>query len=272
MVNVSIDARRNRNDESPITQEQRDKIQKASNKAYVIVRKGYNVLDKILDQSGTLSERERKIREAWMNVTEVKRWFGTDYLSPYQINQINNRLGRLKNNLEGTVRFRIIQHQTGDRSWLCNADSVAYCSGGSSIKLCPSFFYDKITNERGRAITVVHELCHHVGLIDRRVEGNKVYGRDPAKELAINDPREARKNPSNLAYFCDEYYKVQVFMGNTNTKEVHDLDNEKTGRNQCQIDEIIAAGHAKTFNPDTLEQAHKEGYDNCAHCIGQSEK
>ena len=55
------------------------------------------------------------------------------------------------------------------------------------------------------------------------------------------------------------------YCGNTNKKEVHDLDNETT---QCQIDEIIAAGHARTFTPDTLEQAHKEGYDNGEFCIG----
>lgn len=60
------------------------------------------------------------------------------------------------------------------------------------------------------------------------------------------------------------------YVGNTNKKEVHDLDNEKTGKNQCQIDEIIAASHAKTFSPDTLEQADSEGYDNCEHCIGGS--
>ncbi len=57
------------------------------------------------------------------------------------------------------------------------------------------------------------------------------------------------------------------YCGNTNTKEVHDLDNETV---QCQIDEIIAAEHAKAYNPDTLEQARSEGYDNCAKCIGGS--
>jgi len=63
------------------------------------------------------------------------------------------------------------------------------------------------------------------------------------------------------------------FVGNTTSKkEVHDLDNEQTGPNECQIDEIIEAGHARTFIPDTLEQAHKEGYDNCAYCIGGSER
>ena len=59
------------------------------------------------------------------------------------------------------------------------------------------------------------------------------------------------------------------FLGNTNTKEVHDLNNEKQ---QCHIDEIIAAGHAFRFEPDTLSQAHSEGFDNCHWCIGDSQR
>ena len=55
------------------------------------------------------------------------------------------------------------------------------------------------------------------------------------------------------------------FLGNSNTKEVHDLNNEKP---QCQIDEILKAGHAVGITPDTLEQAHAEGYDNGEYCIG----
>ncbi len=55
------------------------------------------------------------------------------------------------------------------------------------------------------------------------------------------------------------------YCGNTNEKEVHNLDNEKT---QCQIDEIIRAGHAVPF--DTLQEAHNYRYDNCAYCIGGS--
>ena len=62
------------------------------------------------------------------------------------------------------------------------------------------------------------------------------------------------------------------FCGNTNTMEVHDLDNEDTRPSGCQIDEIVAAGHATTFMPDTLHQAHLEGYDNCAYCIGGSRR
>lgn len=59
------------------------------------------------------------------------------------------------------------------------------------------------------------------------------------------------------------------YCGNTHTEQVHDLDNENTGPAGCQIDEIIAAKHARTFDPDTLEQAHIERYYNCAYCIGR---
>ncbi len=59
------------------------------------------------------------------------------------------------------------------------------------------------------------------------------------------------------------------FVGNQDPRhmEVHDLDNEKV---RCQIDEIIQAKHAVTFTPDTLDQAHRQGYDNCAYCLGSS--
>ena len=62
------------------------------------------------------------------------------------------------------------------------------------------------------------------------------------------------------------------FCGNNHKMEVHDLDNEDKSLSGCQIDEIIASGHTKTFSPDNLEQAHKEGYDNCAKCIGGSRR
>lgn len=60
----------------------------------------------------------------------------------------------------------------------------------------------------------------------------------------------------------------QRYLANANNLEVHDLDNEKTGANQCQIDEIIRAGHDRPY--DTLAAAKRDGYDNCKHCLGGS--
>ncbi len=60
------------------------------------------------------------------------------------------------------------------------------------------------------------------------------------------------------------------YLGNTNNKEVHDLDQEDTSGGGCQINEIIKANHAVTFSPDTLVEAHNQGDDNCAKCLGGS--
>ena len=73
----------------------------------------------------------------------------------------------------------------------------------------------------------------------------------------------ARRNTGNLGHMNDERY-----LGNTATKEVHDLDQEDTAPNGCQIDEIIGAGHDRPFG--TLAGAHAAGYDNCAKCVGES--
>ena len=57
-------------------------------------------------------------------------------------------------------------------------------------------------------------------------------------------------------------------MGNKKSMEVHMLlDPQAT----CQIDRIKSE-NKKYFQPDTLAQAHLEGYDNCAHCIGNSKR
>lgn len=60
------------------------------------------------------------------------------------------------------------------------------------------------------------------------------------------------------------------FLGNSNgDKELHDLYSEKS---QCQTATILVKGHGVAFTPDTKEQAYKEGYDNCAYCIGGSKR
>lgn len=57
------------------------------------------------------------------------------------------------------------------------------------------------------------------------------------------------------------------YLGNVHNMEVHDLDNENTN---CQIDEIIRAGNDRPYN--SLDVAHRAGYDNCAYCIGGSKR
>jgi len=57
--------------------------------------------------------------------------------------------------------------------------------------------------------------------------------------------------------------------------EVHDLDNEKTGYLECQIDEIISAGHAMLLinieNEEQLLNWLKQNpeYDGCYYCLSK---
>ena len=57
----------------------------------------------------------------------------------------------------------------------------------------------------------------------------------------------------------------KYLLGNEHTKEVHTIWNE---RQQCQITLILKDGYAVGFSPDTLDQAHSEGYGNCTKCLG----
>lgn len=56
------------------------------------------------------------------------------------------------------------------------------------------------------------------------------------------------------------------YLGNSNTKEVHDLQHEHPS---CQMAEIEIE-HRVEF--ETLRAAHKAAYDNCHWCIGGSKR
>ncbi len=62
-------------------------------------------------------------------------------------------------------------------------------------------------------------------------------------------------------------FKGKQFIGNTNSERVHDLRKEDTSKDGCQIDEIKHE-HIETFDPDTLEEAYKQGFDDCDKCLG----
>lgn len=61
-------------------------------------------------------------------------------------------------------------------------------------------------------------------------------------------------------------FNGKQFIGNTNKNIVHDLDNEDTDENACQINEIKDE-HVKTFIPDSLDQALEEEFEKCKYCL-----
>jgi hypothetical protein len=59
-------------------------------------------------------------------------------------------------------------------------------------------------------------------------------------------------------------YSGKRYLANTNKNQVHDLDNEQTSENECQIDEIKTE-HIKMY--DYLSQAHQDKYQDCDYCL-----
>jgi len=59
-------------------------------------------------------------------------------------------------------------------------------------------------------------------------------------------------------------YNGKRYLGNTNDMKVHDLDNEKTGESECQIDEIKHE-HIKMY--DYHFEATNDGFTDCTHCL-----
>lgn len=56
------------------------------------------------------------------------------------------------------------------------------------------------------------------------------------------------------------------YLGNRHSKEVHNLDNKK---DKCNIAQIKPEHRVRLAS---LEDAKRQGYDNCSHCIGQSKR
>ena len=57
------------------------------------------------------------------------------------------------------------------------------------------------------------------------------------------------------------------YLANVHRMEVHDLDNEQVN---CQIAEIIAAGHDRPYSIPALARAM--GFDSCVYCLGRSKR
>jgi hypothetical protein len=201
MAIVEVDARKNRDGDAPITDAQRDIIQYAADDAEHSSTTALGVLNAVWNQPGTGRTRRQNRKDAWRANANIVRWFGSDKLTNDEIRDTRRRLRRVQEEFDDEVRFTIIQHQTGRKSFLCNNQAHAYCSPGTPVKVCPSFFLEG--NRQQRAKLLIHELSHKNG----HVHHDGATDSASALQLALDDPREARRNPENYAGFCDEYYR-----------------------------------------------------------------
>ena len=61
------------------------------------------------------------------------------------------------------------------------------------------------------------------------------------------------------------YMSGERYLGNSESKEVHDLEKEKQ---QCKIDEIVRSGKEQPFK--SLKDAYAKEYNNCQFCLNST--
>ncbi len=98
--------------------------------------------------------------------------------------------------------------------------------------------------------------------VDDYLTGDK----EPLESVLLGDP-SSRAADAEAVRPVSGRPRNGRYLGDASTREVHDLRNE---RPQCRIDEMINAGHAVLFSPDSVEAAREIGYDSCAYCLGGS--
>ena len=59
------------------------------------------------------------------------------------------------------------------------------------------------------------------------------------------------------------------YVGDKRTRIVHDLDRESCSARGCHVSDIMSAD-VVTFEPDTLREAYRRGFDFCPSCIGET--
>ncbi len=58
------------------------------------------------------------------------------------------------------------------------------------------------------------------------------------------------------------------YVGDGRQRLVHDLDREASDARGCRIPDIVLPD-VVTFEPDTLREAYRRGFDFCPSCIGE---
>lgn len=136
---------------------------------------------------------DASISAVWAKKDLSKLWFGVEDKSRYD--SVQSNLKTMKQWMTGAVTIDLT-----DPGGTCKPDIWGYAyNGGFAIYVCPLFFASK-ASPKDRMETLVHESGHAAASLP----GDEVYGREPCKKLAKDDPSHAIKNADNYCYFASD--------------------------------------------------------------------
>jgi len=77
-----------------------------------------------------------------------------------------------------------------------------------------------------------------------------------------------KKGGSEMVRRSEPPFDGRRYVGDKRQRLVHDLDHESCSDRGCRISEITFAD-VVTFEPDTMREAYRRGFDFCPNCIGE---
>ncbi len=159
---------------------------------------------------------------------------------------------------ERLQRLKGLTHYQNERDFLAALDYAGESEPKDTLAVFKSLGLAESGRRRDGTPTVrIVDLYAFATELEIERKGRRIGERYIATELAI-DRREGRQRRGRR--------NGERYLGNSNNKEVHDLDNEKL---QCWIDKIKEE-HKVWFK--TLNAAENAGYDHCGFCLGGSRR
>jgi hypothetical protein len=138
---------------------------------------------------------DASISAVWAKKDLSKLWFGEVDKSRYD--SVESNLKTMKQWMTGAVTIDL----TDPKGW-CKPDVWGYAYHGSSqVFVCPKFFGSK-ASPKDRVETLVHESGHAAASMNENKA--EVYGREPCKKLAKDDPSRAIDNAENYCFFASD--------------------------------------------------------------------
>lgn len=139
---------------------------------------------------------DASISAVWAKKDLSKLWFGEEDKSRYD--SVESNLKKMKQWMTWVSPVTI---DLTDPDRHCKPDTWGYAYRGTfTVYVCPLFFASK-ASPKDRMETLVHESGHAAASLAGTGE---VYGREPCKKLAKDDPSHAIKNADNYCYFASD--------------------------------------------------------------------
>lgn len=177
-----------------------DDVYEILNQAYelskVLSARGLRVLSNIIDE-----DRSQWV-SLWNDRQKLVTWFGVADKES-QVKDVHDRLKYVDDRLNKQITIRLRPQRDANT----NAMNAGTFFEPKTFKVFPNLIkhsLDDTTLEIGYdyiASVMIHELIH-VWFTDQKLDGETVYGEDLAKQLAVENPKKARRSAENYESYC----------------------------------------------------------------------